>query len=93
MPGHIFHELHDLWRRPERRDEYFGTLINAWIAEGGHAVGVQAGQQYVDTGTLNGYRLAIHLLENAGTLHSQFPAPIPHKEATSINDFITADSH
>ena len=59
MPGSIFHALHKLWLRPERRDEYFGTLVNAWLAEGGTAVGVPAGQQYVDVGTLHGYRAAL----------------------------------
>lgn len=63
MPGKIFHELHRLWCRPERKDEYFGTLINAWIAEGGRAQGVRAGLEYVDVGTLHGYRAALHLLE------------------------------
>jgi dTDP-glucose pyrophosphorylase len=62
MPGSLLHELHQLWCRPERQDEYFGTLVNAWIAEGGKAVGVRAGQAYVDTGTLHGYREAIRLL-------------------------------
>jgi len=33
---------------PERRDEYFGTLINAWIAEGNEALGIRAGGEYVD---------------------------------------------
>jgi glucose-1-phosphate thymidylyltransferase len=63
MPGCIFHELHRLWCRPERRDEYFGTLINAWMAEGGRALGFRAGTDYVDVGTLHGYRAALHLLE------------------------------
>jgi dTDP-glucose pyrophosphorylase len=63
MPGRIFHQLHTLWCRPERRDEYFGTLINAWIEEGGRALGVRAGVEYVDVGTLHGYRAALHLLE------------------------------
>ena len=62
MPGSIFHALHRLWSRPDRRDEYLGTLVNAWIEEGGSAVGVRAGEAYVDVGTLNGYRAAIHLL-------------------------------
>lgn len=65
MPGSIFHALHRLWLKPERRDEYFGTLVNAWMAQGGHAVGIRAGQQYVDVGTLHGYRAAIRLLEKA----------------------------
>jgi glucose-1-phosphate thymidylyltransferase len=64
MPGSIFHALHKLWLRPERRDEYFGTLVNAWLAEGGTAVGVPAGQQYVDVGTLHGYRAALQALQD-----------------------------
>ncbi len=62
MPASVFHQLHQLWRRPGRNDEYLGTLINAWLARGGKAVGVRAGRAYVDVGTLNGYRAAIHLL-------------------------------
>ena len=65
MPGHVFHSLHALWSRPERRDEYIGTLVNAWLREGGSAVGIRAGEAYVDVGTLNGYREAIRLLENS----------------------------
>lgn len=62
MPGSTFHQLHMMWQRPERRDEYFGTLINAWIAEGNEAFGVRSGGEYVDVGTLNGYRHAIQML-------------------------------
>jgi glucose-1-phosphate thymidylyltransferase len=65
-PSATFHALHKLWLRPERRDEYFGTLVNAWLAEGGTAVGVRAGQQYVDVGTLHGYRAALRVLERDG---------------------------
>lgn len=64
MPGHVFHQLHDLWCEPERHDEYFGTLVNAWLLRGGTARGIRAGQRYVDTGTLHGYRHAIRLLEH-----------------------------
>ena len=42
-----------------------GTLVNAWLAQGGRAVGVKAGRSYVDVGTLNGYRAAIGLLADA----------------------------
>ena len=63
MPGYVFHDLYDLWCRPERGDEYFGTLINAWLATGGRATAVRTGQGYVDVGTLHGYRSAIRLLE------------------------------
>jgi dTDP-glucose pyrophosphorylase len=62
MPGHVFHELNRLWLERERRDEYFGTLVNAWIAKGGRASGIRAGESYVDVGTLEGYRSAIRLL-------------------------------
>ncbi len=68
MPGSVYHALHRLWLRPERGDEYIGTLVNAWIAEGGHALGVRAGTQYVDVGTLHGYRAAIRLLEQTNEL-------------------------
>lgn len=62
MPGHVFHALHALWCKPERGDEYLGTLVNAWIGEGGRAKGIRAGTSYVDVGTLHGYRAAIALL-------------------------------
>ncbi len=62
MPGSTFHALHDLWRRRDRRDEYVGTLVNAWLDGGGEAVGIRAGTSYVDVGTVHGYREAISLL-------------------------------
>lgn len=65
MPGHVLHDLKALWIARDRRDEYIGTLINAYIAQGGEAVGVKAGRSYVDVGTLNGYRAAINLLDTA----------------------------
>ncbi|MFL5541657.1 MAG: hypothetical protein ACJ8J0_21910, partial [Longimicrobiaceae bacterium] len=46
-----------------RRDEYIGTLVNAWLERGGAARGIPAGEAYVDVGTLHGYREAIHVLE------------------------------
>jgi len=63
MPGSVFHALYRLWLRADRQDEYFGTLVNAWLAEGGAAMGVKAGREYVDVGTLHGYRAAVHILE------------------------------
>jgi dTDP-glucose pyrophosphorylase len=62
MPGHVFHELHAFWRSRPNPDEYVGTLINAWLAAGGEAIGVRAGTSYVDVGTLEGYRSAIQML-------------------------------
>ncbi|MGI8508069.1 MAG: sugar phosphate nucleotidyltransferase [Gemmatimonadaceae bacterium] len=65
MPGSVFGELCDLWNERGRCDEYFGTLVNSYLARGGRAVGVRAGTSYVDVGTLNGYREAIELLKTA----------------------------
>ena len=62
MRGSILRDLHVLWEARERQDEYVGTLVNAWIAAGGRAVGVRAGESYVDVGTVRGYREAVMLL-------------------------------
>ncbi len=66
MPGHVLHALHDLWLKRERGDEYIGTLVNAYLAHGGTARGVCAGEAYVDVGTLHGYREALKLLGATG---------------------------
>lgn len=66
MPGHVFHALHHLWREREQRDEFVGTLVNAWLAGGGRAAAVRAGRSYVDVGTVRGYREAIRLLGEPG---------------------------
>lgn len=89
MPGSIFHSLHALWRRPERQDEYLGTLINAWLGEGGRAVGVRAGRQYVDTGTVHGYRAAIRLIENAVELQTE--AATSQQEAMFSDESVIAN--
>lgn len=62
LPGAVLHEWHDLWQSRGRRDEYVGTLVNAWLAAGGEAFGVAAGESYVDVGTLHGYHEAMRLL-------------------------------
>jgi glucose-1-phosphate thymidylyltransferase len=62
MSGAVLRDLHQLWCARAQQDEYMGTLINAYIADGGRAHGVRAGQAYVDVGTLNGYREALRLL-------------------------------
>lgn len=62
MSGAGFRALHALWIDRGRSDEYFGTLVNAYLARGGDATGVRAGESYVDVGTLNGYRTAMTLL-------------------------------
>jgi dTDP-glucose pyrophosphorylase len=60
MPGAVFHDLFRLWLR--RGDEYLGTLINAWLADGGEAWGVQSGQSYLDVGAMDGYLEAVRML-------------------------------
>ncbi|HEY1300488.1 MAG TPA: sugar phosphate nucleotidyltransferase [Stellaceae bacterium] len=62
MPGAVFHALRRLWLARDCRDEYFGPLVNAYLAGGGRAIGIKAGAAYVDVGTLNGYRAALRLL-------------------------------
>jgi dTDP-glucose pyrophosphorylase len=62
MPGRVFHELHRFWQHRPEPDEYVGTLINAWLAQGGVALAICAGESYVDVGTLDGYRDAMQLL-------------------------------
>lgn len=64
LPGRVLRELHQLWQDREPRDEYIGTLVNAFIAAGGCAHAVTAGSSYVDVGTVNGYRQAMALLRD-----------------------------
>jgi dTDP-glucose pyrophosphorylase len=62
MPARVFADLNRLWVERDRSDEYFGTLVNAYLARGGQAVGVHAGTTYVDVGTVNGYREAMRMM-------------------------------
>jgi dTDP-glucose pyrophosphorylase len=62
LSGRALRELHWLWLSRGCADEYVGTLVNEWLAHGGTAVGVPAGETYVDVGTLHGYREAIRVL-------------------------------
>jgi glucose-1-phosphate thymidylyltransferase len=62
LPGSVALALKALWDARDRRDEYVGTLVNAYLEAGGQALGVRGGQAYVDVGTLNGYREALRIL-------------------------------
>jgi glucose-1-phosphate thymidylyltransferase len=64
LPGHVLSSLYELWRRRDQRDEYFGTLVNAYIANGGRVSAVTKGSVYIDVGTLYGYREAVRLLSD-----------------------------
>ena len=67
MPGRLFLVLQDLWLARGRSDEYFGTLVNAYLVNGGRAYGIKRGDVYVDVGTLHGYREAVRVLSNQST--------------------------
>ncbi len=62
MPGDVLQSLFDLWCERGRRDEYVGTLVNAWLARGGVASAVRAGNSYYDVGTMDGYLQAMRML-------------------------------
>ena len=86
VSGAVLRELHELWCARDPRDEYIGTLVNAYLALGGTAEGVAAGESYVDVGTLNGYREANILLDarrRAAAPRSE-GVPLPHKAASSL---------
>jgi glucose-1-phosphate thymidylyltransferase len=73
LPGRILAELHALWREPGRGDPYIGTLVNAWLARGNTAFAARAGTDYVDVGTLHGWRDAARLLD--GRTKGDVPRP------------------
>ncbi len=60
--GRILGQLEALHRERGQRDAYVGNLVNIWLARGGSARGVRAGEAYVDVGTLYGYHQALQLL-------------------------------
>lgn len=75
LQGAVLRDLHELWLRRDPQDEYIGTLVNAYLALGGRATGVRAGESYVDVGTLHGYREAMQLLERRRqTVEREAPA-------------------
>lgn len=94
MPARILQELSKLWIERGREDEYIGTLVNAWIARGGVARGIRAGESYVDIGTLHGYRSAISLLSSASserTASAQIP-PMPQMPSRRSEPILSAHS-
>jgi glucose-1-phosphate thymidylyltransferase len=82
MPGAVYLELAELWRQRLRQDEYIGTLVNAYLQSGGQALGVKAGEAYVDVGTLEGYRGALRLLEK---MRGEAPVTMPTAETSAVD--------
>lgn len=77
MRGAILHDLHALWRSRAQRDEYLGTLLNAYLAGGGSIRAVRAGERYLDVGSVTGYRRAVRLLRGGGEPDPRTaPAPL-----------------
>lgn len=62
LPAQELAELRELWEQRGRKDQYFGTLVNAYLASGKRARGIRQGETYVDVGTLHGYHEAVNLL-------------------------------
>ncbi len=75
LSGAVLAELHALWRARGERDQYVGTLVNAWLAGGGRARAVRAGEAYVDVGTLHGYHEAHALLRARASGTEVFGSP------------------
>ena len=61
--GGALHELRNLWEARHRQDEFFSSLLNAYIAAGNAVGAVYAGEHYMDVGTLEGYRAAQGFLQ------------------------------
>jgi dTDP-glucose pyrophosphorylase len=72
--GAVLADLRRLWAERGEEDAYLGTLVNAWLAAGGEARAVRAGQAYVDVGTLNGWHEALALLRAQETRRAS-PSP------------------
>lgn len=56
VQGQAFHRLKLLWESRHRADQYLGELLNAFIAAGNTVQGKFSGENYIDVGTLEGYR-------------------------------------
>ena len=78
LSGRALHALRELWLERGQSDEYFGTLVNAYIERGGEALAVKNGTAYVDVGTVRGYREAITLLSA--------PPPLSARAATRVRE-------
>jgi dTDP-glucose pyrophosphorylase len=85
VSGRLLRELFALWREPVRQDEYWGTLINAYLEQGGQAWASPIGESYVDVGTLHGFRAASRLLEARGAERPTECGPLA-KSRLSLHD-------
>jgi dTDP-glucose pyrophosphorylase len=65
LDGATLSALFDVWCDRGRADENIGDLVNAWLAAGGSARAVKAGEVYVDVDTAADVREAMGLLQPA----------------------------
>jgi len=63
LPGRVYFAPERIWRERGSIDEYFGTLVNAYLEHGGKATASRGGEVYVHVGTVHGYREALQALE------------------------------
>lgn len=63
LDGATLRSLHDLYRERGRVDARIGTLVSEWIARGGTARAVRAGEIFVDASTDGGLRDASRLVD------------------------------
>jgi glucose-1-phosphate thymidylyltransferase len=82
LPAAVLRELHALWRERNEEDPYIGTLVNAYLAGGGSAEAVYAGTQYIDVGTVEGYRGAVTLLGAAHPESNALEIAAPRRHAS-----------
>lgn len=68
--GESFHSLKLLWEARHREDEYFGTLLNAYIDAGNPVRGHHVGETYIDVGTMEGFHRAQDFLRGQARGHS-----------------------
>jgi dTDP-glucose pyrophosphorylase len=71
VPAQDLQNLHQLWQERGREDQYIGTLVNEYIHRGRVVNAVHGGKQYVDVGTLDGYREAVKLLSRDDHRYSE----------------------
>jgi len=62
LPAEELMHLRGLWEERGRSDQYLGTLVNIYVAQGHQVSAIRRGERYVDVGTLHGYHEAVKLL-------------------------------
>lgn len=80
IPAGELRALHVLWHRRGRQDQFWGSLVNAYIDEGGRVSARKAGTAYADVGTFCGYRNAIRVVQEMSPTELVWLPPEEHHE-------------